>query len=80
MLLPVTLWTDFPAKYGEKIEDYLKSQGEKVQKLTITTDDLEKNYLIDTDGVITLVPKEAGQPSPDANIVDVPFPKSMTSE
>lgn len=48
-------------KYGKKIEDYLMEQGESVQKLTITTKDLEENYLVDQDGEISLVPKNAGQ-------------------
>lgn len=49
------------AEYGKKIEDYLKDKGETVQKLSITTQDLEDNYIVDQDGVISLVPKMAGQ-------------------
>ena len=51
------------AQYGKKIEDYLAQHGEKVQKLSITPEDLEENYLIDKDGEICLVPKAAGQVS-----------------
>lgn len=49
------------AQYGKKIEDFLRDKGENIQKLSITEKDLEDNYLIDKDGVITLVPKIAGQ-------------------
>ncbi len=52
---------DFPDKFGTKIEDYLLSKGEKVQKLTVSPRDLEDNYLVDEDGVISLIPKIAGQ-------------------
>ena len=64
---------DFPAQYGNKIEDYLESIGETVQKLTITPDDMENNYVVDKDGVLTLIPKTAGQPPLDVNIVEVPI-------
>jgi DNL zinc finger len=53
---------DMP-EYGKKIEEYLKSKGENIQKLSITAKDLEDNYLIDKDGILTLVPKVAGQVS-----------------
>jgi len=62
---------DMP-EYGPKIEDYLTAQGEKVQKLSVTLDELDKNYLVDKDGVLTMVPKEAGQPPTDVNIVEYP--------
>ena len=52
---------DFPAQFGNKIDEYLEANGEKVQRMSITTAELENNYLIDTDGVLTLFPKEAGQ-------------------
>lgn len=60
------------AQYGKKIEDYLREKGENIQKLTITAKDLEDNYLVDKDGVITLVPKIGGQPPTDVSIVDYP--------
>jgi transcription elongation factor Elf1 len=53
---------DMP-EYGKKIEDYLKEKGERVQKLQVTPRDLEDNYLVDKDGVLTLVPKMSGQPA-----------------
>ena len=49
------------AQYGKKIEDFLRDKGESVQKISITEQDLEENYLVDKDGVVTLVPKIAGQ-------------------
>jgi alpha-galactosidase len=48
-------------QYGKKMEDYLESNGEKVTKITINEQELEENYLIDKDGVLTLVPKMFGQ-------------------
>jgi len=49
------------AQYGKKIEDFLRDKGESVQKISVTEQDLEENYLVDKDGVVTLVPKIAGQ-------------------
>jgi len=48
-------------QYGKKIEDYLREKGENIQKMSITPQDLENNYLVDKDGVISLVPKVGGQ-------------------
>lgn len=48
-------------EYGQKIEEYLQQKGERVVKMEITAKDLEENYLVDRDGVLTLVPKMAGQ-------------------
>eukprot|EP01036_Dinobryon_divergens_P027758 gene27759-36580_t len=69
------------AQYGKKIEDFLLEKGESVQRISITEQDLEDNYLIDKDGVVNLVPKIAGQPAADVNIVDFrPFnPPSRSS-
>ena len=50
-------------QYGHKIEDYLKEQGETVQKLTISQQELDDNYLVDKDGALQLMPKMAGQVS-----------------
>lgn len=44
-------------EYGSKIETYLESKGETVQRLSLTPEDLENNYLIDRDGMLTLQPK-----------------------
>lgn len=52
---------DFPKEYGRKIEEYLESKGERVQRVTISAQDLEDNYLVDEDGVVSLVSKMAGQ-------------------
>jgi hypothetical protein len=48
-------------EYGKKIEEFLSSKGENVQKITIKAEDLEDNYLVDSDGILSLVPKAAGQ-------------------
>ena len=52
---------DFPKEYGRKIEEYLESKGERVQRLSVSEKDLEDNYLVDEDGVVSLVSKMAGQ-------------------
>ena len=57
-------------EYGSKIEDYLTAKGEKVQKLSITTDMLEDYSLIDVDGELKIVPKMI-QVDPSANIIDI---------
>lgn len=46
---------------GKKVEDYLANRGEKVQKMTISEADLDRYYLVDKDGELTLVPKNGGQ-------------------
>ena len=51
------------AEYGQKIEEYLQQRGERVVKMSITLQDLEENYLVDRDGVLSLIPKKAGQVS-----------------
>ena len=59
-------------EYGSKIEDYLTAKGEKVQKLSITTDMLEDYSLVDIDGELKLVPKNSPlQVDPNANIIDI---------
>ncbi len=45
------------AEYGPKIDEYLTKQGENVQKLTLSIEDLRDNDLVDKDGEISLVPK-----------------------
>ena len=59
-------------EYGKKIEEYLISQGEDVQKLSVTTADLENNYLVDNNGKLELVSKLSGQPDINQTIVDIP--------
>ena len=60
------------AEYGKKIEQYLEKNGEKVQRLSLSPEDIENNYLIDQDGKIILVPKMSGQPSSDSTIIEFP--------
>ena len=57
-------------EYGKTVEEYLISQGETVQRLNLTPEELEKYYLVDQDGKLQLVPKEGGQPDPRLTIVD----------
>eukprot|EP01039_Chlorochromonas_danica_P001020 gene1020-1106_t len=64
------------ATYGPKIEDYLASRGEKVQRMTLSAEELEDNYLVDRDGQLSLVPKMAGQVPSDATIVNLPTASS----
>lgn len=52
---------DMGADYGKKIEDYLVSQGQVVQRLSITEKELQENFLVDNDGVLKLVPRHSGQ-------------------
>ena len=47
--------------YGPKIEDFLTARGEAVQRLSVSLEELENNYLVDKDGVLSIVPKAAGQ-------------------
>ena len=49
------------SEYGKRIDEYLEAKGEVVQKLSISPTELENNYLIDKDGVLTLQPKIGGQ-------------------
>lgn len=49
------------AQYGRKIEDFLEAKGEVVQRLSINSQELKDNYLVDKDGIITLVPKIGGK-------------------
>jgi transcription elongation factor Elf1 len=59
------------AEYGNKIETYLESKGEVVTRMSITPEELENNYLVDRDGVLTLQPKIGGQVSSDSNVIDL---------
>jgi DNL zinc finger len=49
------------AQFGRKIEEYLIGKGERVQRLTISAQELEQNYLVDEDGELKLVSKMGGQ-------------------
>jgi transcription elongation factor Elf1 len=68
---------DLP-EYGKRIEEYLERNGEKVQRITLSNKDLDENYLVDSDGIITIVPKMGGQLSPDVTIVE--YPSAATTE
>lgn len=52
---------DMGKDYGPRIEDFLKSKGETVQRLSVSLQELEDNYLVDKDGILSMVPKAAGQ-------------------
>lgn len=43
--------------FGRNIEEYFQNIGEKIQKLQITTKELEDHMIIDQDGVVTIVHK-----------------------
>jgi len=59
-------------EYGSKIEDYLRAKGEKVQKLSITSDMLEDYSLIDIDGELKIVSKSSPlQVDSNANIIEI---------
>jgi hypothetical protein len=62
---------DLPA-YGARMAEYLEQKGEKVQRLSLTSKDLEDNYLIDDDGQLRLTSKMGGQLSPDVTVVEYP--------
>eukprot|EP00607_Mallomonas_marina_P005964 CAMPEP_0182427472 /NCGR_PEP_ID=MMETSP1167-20130531/17394_1 /TAXON_ID=2988 /ORGANISM="Mallomonas Sp, Strain CCMP3275" /LENGTH=79 /DNA_ID=CAMNT_0024609731 /DNA_START=584 /DNA_END=823 /DNA_ORIENTATION=- len=66
-------------EYGKKIEDYLTAKGETVQKMSVSARELENNYLVDSDGSLSLFPKEGGQPPLDVNIIDLPPPPPSSS-
>lgn len=50
----------------------LERQGEGVQRISLTSKDLEKYYLVDEDGKIKLVPKAGGQLSVDSTVIEYP--------
>jgi hypothetical protein len=62
---------DFPS-FPERVDVLLEQQGEGVQRLSLTPNDLEKYYLVDEDGAIKLVPKDGGQVGVDATVVEYP--------
>ena len=49
------------SEYGTKIDEYLESKGERVQRMSVSREDLENNYIIEKDGVVSLQPKIGGQ-------------------
>ena len=63
------------AEYGKKIDTYLESKGERVQRLVLTPEQLEENYLIDRNGRVELQNKAGGQPEVDSRIIDWVYKK-----
>ena len=62
---------DLP-EFGARIGEFLERRGERVQRLTLSEEDLSNNFLVDDDGQLTLVSKMGGQLSPDAVVVEFP--------
>jgi hypothetical protein len=54
---------DMGQDYGERIDEFLQARGETVQRLSVSRQELEEYYLVDKDGVLSMVPKAAGQVS-----------------
>jgi hypothetical protein len=52
---------DMGGDYGKRVDEFLSSRGEAVQKLSVSLQELEDNYLVDKDGVLTMVPKSIEQ-------------------
>jgi hypothetical protein len=50
-------------EYGRRTEDYLRSQGETVRKMTLSQEEINDNYLIEIDGELKTVPKSKGKVS-----------------
>jgi hypothetical protein len=58
---------DMP-EFGKRVEDLLISKGENVQKINISIQDLDDNFIVDRDGVISLIPKNS-----DKVIINTPM-------
>jgi hypothetical protein len=52
---------DMGGDYGTRVDEFLSSRGEAVQRLSVSLQELEDNYLVDKDGVLTMVPKSTAQ-------------------
>ena len=52
---------DFGEDGFSRADEYLISKGEKVQEMSATMSELRNNYLVEKDGVLTLVPKTQEQ-------------------
>lgn len=48
---------DFGDDGFARADEYLISKGEKVRELSLSMSKLRDNYLVEKDGVLTLVPK-----------------------
>eukprot|EP01040_Poterioochromonas_malhamensis_P012302 gene12301-13455_t len=55
-----------------RVEHLLQNLGQKVQKMHITEDDLERYLIVEKDGELALYPKAVGPPPTDLTIVDLP--------
>jgi hypothetical protein len=64
---------DMGQDYGCTIESYLKAQGESVQRLTVSLQELEENFLVDNNGELKLVPRPRAVPDGGSNQVWVVF-------
>ena len=60
-------------EYGKKIEDFLVQNGENVQRMALSRQELEDNYLVDDEAELKLQPKIGGQVSSDSTIIDLPI-------
>ena len=65
------------AEYGKKIDTYLESKGETVQRLVLTPEQLDENYLVDKNGKVELHNKIGGQPQADSRIIDWVYRKKQ---
>ena len=61
------------SEYGKTVEDYLVSKGEKVTRYSATYDEMRDNYLVDMDGVLTMVSKNVS-PSELSNVTIIDAP------
>lgn len=70
---------DMP-EFGKTVEEHLLTKGETVQKMTISAESLEDNYLLEKDGKIFLYPKALGQPPADTTVIDIPIPSPKSTQ
>lgn len=52
---------DFGDDGFARADEYLISKGEKVREMSLSLSELRENYLVEKDGVLTLVPKSLNQ-------------------
>ena len=52
---------DMGGDYGKRVDEFLTSKGETVQKLSMSLQELKDNYLVEKDGVLSIVPKNSEQ-------------------
>lgn len=68
------------AEYGTTAEEYLTSKGEAVQRISLSSELLSENYLIEKDGVLYLYPKALGEPPAGVSIIDLTARGRVSSE